>query len=209
MRDYEELSRIHFNSQAHIYDEGCDNMFISKEGVISCRDVAERIGSGQPISLLDIGCGTGNLISLVSERREGRFFGIDIAENMVAAARKKNIKNACFSAGSAQNLPFDDGSFDIVTCTQSFHHYSQPEKALSEVLRVLKNGGVYYLSDTGVSGIGAFIDNYLLFPFMKSGDFKCRGRKEVEKMVTKAGFTAVQGFKIARFIYTISAEKPV
>ena len=41
-------------------------------------------------------------------------------------AKSKNIINAEFILGSADKLPFDDNSFDVVTCIQSFHHYPYP-----------------------------------------------------------------------------------
>ena len=89
---------------------------------------------------------------------------------MIRVANGKTISDAEFIVGSADKLPYPDGSFDIVACSQSFHHYPYPEKAMLEAKRVLKPGGLYILSDTGIGGVGAWIDNHILFKLMKSGD---------------------------------------
>jgi SAM-dependent methyltransferase len=76
-----------------------------------------------------------------------------IAE-MIKMAQQKNIPGAEFVNGTADELPFPDESFDIVTCSQSFHHYPYPEKAMSEAFRVLKKGGILLAGlDNGVNYI--------------------------------------------------------
>lgn len=68
-------------------------------------------------------------------------------------AKSKNIRNAEFILGSAYKLPFDDNSFDVVTCIQSFNHYPYQDEAMKEVYRILKKGGIYILG-----GIAALVD---------------------------------------------------
>ncbi|MFR7358928.1 MAG: class I SAM-dependent methyltransferase [Dorea longicatena] len=46
-----------------------------------------------------------------------------------------------FLVGDSENLPFENESFDVVICTNSFHHYPNPHAFMNEASRVLKNGG--------------------------------------------------------------------
>ena len=99
--------------------------------------------------MLDIGCGTGYLIDKLSKEYRAIFIGLDLSPEMIKQANNKNIKNAEFIEGKADEIPFKDNTFDIITCSQSFHHYPDTDKAIKEVYRVLKPGGLYILSDTG------------------------------------------------------------
>ena len=126
---------------------------------------------------------------------------------MICVAKGKVIPGAEFVSGSADKLPYPDESFDIVTCSQSFHHYPYPEKAMQEAMRVLPPRGLYILSDTGIGGIGAWIDNHILFKLATSGDCHTTNRKGIEKMMEDAGFTITDSRQIKRMIYTVTGKK--
>ena len=119
MKNYEELSRKHFNQQAPLYDER-GTVYYSREGKISCRDIAEYLRDKTWHSLLDVGCGTGWLIDMLRKERLAEYHGLDLAENMIEVAVSKNIPDAQFVVGKADALPYEDGRFDVVTCSQSF-----------------------------------------------------------------------------------------
>lgn len=206
MKDYEALSRKHFDAQAAEYDAR-DTVYYSREGKISCRDIAAQLKNVSYEALLDVGCGTGFLIDLLTRQRKARYVGLDLSEGMLRMAEQKQIAGAEFVNGSADKLPFADESFGIVTCSQSFHHYPYPEKAMQEARRVLKKGGLYILSDTGVGGLGAFIDNHILFPLAKSGDCHTTNRKGIARMMEKTGFRVTECRQIRGFIYTVTGVK--
>lgn len=207
MKDYEKLSREHFNRQAPIYDSK-NTAYYSREGKISCADIAEQLKDVKYLRLLDVGCGTGYLIDMLSKQtKSAEFYGIDIADEMIKMSRNKCIENAVFSIGSANMLPFEDGFFDVVTCSQSFHHYPYREKAMSEAYRVLKKGGSYILSDTGIGGIGAWLDNNIFFKLLKSGDCHTQNRKGIEKMMKSTGFEIASSRQISGMIYTVTGIK--
>lgn len=90
MKDAETLSREHFNKQAAAYDE-TDTTYYSKNGKISCRDAVEHLSNVEYTSLLDIGCGTGYLIDLLSRQRSANYYGLDLAEEMIRMAESKSI----------------------------------------------------------------------------------------------------------------------
>lgn len=206
MKDYEALSRKHFDQQAAEYDAR-DTVYYSREGKISCRDIAAMLKDSFYESLLDVGCGTGFLIDMLAQQRTARYTGLDLSAEMIKMAQQKNIPGAEFVNGTADELPFPDESFDIVTCSQSFHHYPYPEKAMSEAFRVLKKGGLYILSDTGVGGLGGWIDNNILFRLSNSGDCHTTNRRGIAEMMEKTGFHVTESRQVQGFIYTVTGRK--
>ncbi len=206
MKDYEALSKKHFDRQAAEYDQR-DTYYYSRNGKISCRDIAGTLLKHPYETLLDVGCGTGFLLELLSTQKTAQYFGLDLSPEMIRAAERKKIPGTEYTVGSAEALPFADNSFDVVTCSQSFHHYPHPEKAMAEAYRVLKPGGLYILSDTGIGGIGAWIDNHILFKLATSGDCHTTDRKGIAKMMAQAGFTVADSRQIQVTIYTVTGKK--
>ena len=98
-------------------------------------------------TILDISCGTGLVTLPVAEivRPNGSVTGVDISEGMIEKARqernKKNIENVYFQQMDAEALELPDNTFDLVICSLGLMYYPYPEKALSEMFRVLKPGG--------------------------------------------------------------------
>ena len=206
MKDYEALSRKHFDAQAAEYDQR-DTYYYSQNGKISCRDIAEQLKDFAYTTLLDVGCGTGFLIDMLVKQRQATHHGLDLSEKMIEVAKSKAIPGTMFQTGSADCLPFPDATFDVVTCSQSFHHYPYPEKAMQEAFRVLKPGGLYILSDTGIGGIGAWLDNHVLFRLARSGDCHTTNRRGIEKMMTAASFQVTDSRQVQGFIYTVTGKK--
>ena len=96
--------------------------------------------------VLDVGCGTGYAVRQVAARvAAGRACGIDISPAMVEEARKR-IPSALatrieFKEASSAAIPYPDGAFTHIVCTNSFHHYPDPVGVLREMQRVLVPGG--------------------------------------------------------------------
>lgn len=206
MKNYEALSKKHFDAQAREYDAR-DTAYYSKYPKISCKDVAERLRSVSYEKLLDVGCGTGYLFELLRSQREAQYHGLDLSPEMLKMAEAKFGSRVTLVEGAADRLPYAENSFDVVTCIQSFHHYPDPDKAMQEAFRVLKPGGLYILSDTGVGGIGGWIDNHILFPLMKSGDHHTENRHGIARRMEKNGFTVLEKQQVKGFIYTVIGRK--
>ncbi|MFB3921762.1 MAG: class I SAM-dependent methyltransferase [Terriglobia bacterium] len=106
----------------------------------------------QPTDLaLDVACGPGALALALAPRV--RFVrGIDLTEEMLGKARafqlERQISNAAFDCGEAEQLPYPDATFDLVTCQMSLHHMPKPELALREMVRVTKPEGRLVVMDT-------------------------------------------------------------
>ncbi|MCA1833721.1 MAG: class I SAM-dependent methyltransferase [Actinomycetota bacterium] len=101
--------------------------------------------------LLDIATGAGNT-ALAFAPHVRRVVALDMADGMIATTRKRfgeaHLMNADFIVHDAEQLPFEDASFDIVTCRIAPHHFLDVERATHEVFRVLRAGGRYLVEDS-------------------------------------------------------------
>lgn len=101
-------------------------------------------------SVLEVSFGNGYLMSRYASDSELSVSGLDYNEKMVEIARRrliKNHENADLVQGNVEALPFPDESFDTVINTMALTGYPNATKALSEIYRVLKVGGVLLLVD--------------------------------------------------------------
>jgi SAM-dependent methyltransferase len=104
-------------------------------------------------SVLDVGCGTGNLLRATGKRHRGvELTGVDPDLKMLARAERKMRRaglKAQLDRGFAQELAFPDESFDVVFSSLMLHHLDTPSKdeMLAEARRVLRPGGVLVLAD--------------------------------------------------------------
>ena len=90
MKDYEALSKKHFDGQAAEYDQR-DTYYYSQNGKISCRDIVEQVNGVPYEALLDVGCGTGFLIDILAKRKPARYCGVDLSDGMIRVAKSKGI----------------------------------------------------------------------------------------------------------------------
>ena len=94
--------------------------------------------------VLDVGCGTGNdvrrLAKLVGQ--DGLAVGVDRSRKMIKYAREAtNGPNIRFRVADVEELPFSGEEFDACRCERLFVHLDDPDRALSEIIRVTKKGG--------------------------------------------------------------------
>jgi ubiquinone/menaquinone biosynthesis C-methylase UbiE len=114
---------------------------------------ASQVLAREPVGrVLDIGTGPGRLpIIIASKDKYVHVTGLDLSPDMVkiatAEAVKKGLTNVEFKAGNASELTFGDREFDLVLSTLSFHHWRDPETALDEIYRVLREGGEAWIYD--------------------------------------------------------------
>jgi len=106
------------------------------------------------LAVLDVGCGTGWAIRRAADmaRGQGKFCGIDISPGMIERAVARRGEGIEFRTGNAEQLSYPDGTFDRIMCTNSFHHYQNPQRAVSEFSRVLKPGGRLFITDLTSDG---------------------------------------------------------
>lgn len=110
--------------------------------------VANAILANNSIHVIDIACGPGDFLEYLKDRdNEINIAGTDIAPGMVTYAREKLGEKASIFEADSEKLPFEDGSFDVVTIMMAFHHFPDQLKSLEEVRRVLKSGGNCFIAD--------------------------------------------------------------
>jgi SAM-dependent methyltransferase len=135
----------------------------SKVGKLNARDhLLDSIPWKGGETVLDVGCGRGLLLNGAAKRlTTGRAIGVDIwqpedqsgnsREVTLANARAENVRDRVeVRDGDARRLPFKDGSFDVIVSNLALHNiYQRPErdKALKEIVRVLKPGGRLAIMD--------------------------------------------------------------
>jgi ubiquinone/menaquinone biosynthesis C-methylase UbiE len=157
------------------------------------------------MELLDCGCGEGTItVDLAALLAPGRVVGIDIASIAIERARQlatdRGLTNLRLEVGSVYELPFPDASFDAVFAHTLFEHLTDKSKALREIWRVLKPGGLIGLRapDNGAMLIeppDPLIDQYWQL-FAKIRD-ELGGESQVGRrlsgLLRQAGFTRVIG----------------
>jgi len=97
-------------------------------------------------NVLDLACGTGDITFALGEKLpSGKAVGLDITREMIEIADSKRtdrkVKNVSFQVGDIMKMPFEDASFDHVTCGYALRNVPDIEGALKEIRRVLKPGG--------------------------------------------------------------------
>lgn len=100
-------------------------------------------------TLLDVGCGSGQT-AIPAAKMGLKVTGIDIAENLIEHARQLAAKtnlDAQFDIGDAENLPYDDHSFDVAITMIGAMFAPQPDQVTSEFARVIKSGGRLFMAN--------------------------------------------------------------
>lgn len=94
------------------------------------------------VNLLDVGCGTGFIINIVKDLCS-KVYGIDATQEMLNQI--ESSENVTLINGIAEELPFENETFEVVTAYSFIHHLFSYEDVLSEMYRVLSPGGTLYI----------------------------------------------------------------
>jgi ubiquinone/menaquinone biosynthesis C-methylase UbiE len=135
--------RWQFDKLAPVWHE-----LLSDDGERPFDAALERIPAAERV--LDVGTGTGRGVLAIAARfPEAEVTGIDVAPAMIEEARRR-VPGASFEVGDAAHLPFEDGSFDLVT-------HSNMIPFLDEVKRVLQPGGWTLFVWSGGAGTPIYV----------------------------------------------------
>lgn len=146
------------NTRISIHDKYSTNKQPFGNWIVSHYEIAP--GS----KILELGCGTGSMwkdnLHLLSGGAELTL--TDFSEGMLESA-KQNVwaENIAFRLVDIQNIPYPDATFDVVIANMMLYHVPDLHKGLSEVRRVLKNGGTFYCATYGIHGILEYITDLL------------------------------------------------
>lgn len=115
--------------------------------------------------ILELGCGTGDMWVGQEEMigKAERIILSDFSEGMLTQAKEKigDYKNIEYQVIDIQNIPYEDGEFDVVIGNMMLYHVPDLDKGLAEVRRVLKDGGKFYCATFGVNGIMNYVNKAL------------------------------------------------
>lgn len=139
-----------YNAASDFYDHPA-NTFWGRYG----RQTVERLRLAPGERVLDVCCGSGASAIPAAETvgSAGSVVGVDLAENLLELARSKakqrGLENIEFRSGDMTQLPFEEGSFDVVVCVFGIFFVPDMEAALRELKRVLRTGGKLAITTWG------------------------------------------------------------
>jgi demethylmenaquinone methyltransferase / 2-methoxy-6-polyprenyl-1,4-benzoquinol methylase len=207
-----------FNAIARSYD--LNNRIHSLWRDEAWRKRAVKAAKVQPGEhILDCACGTGDLTQAFAKYTDAsQIVGSDFTSGMLDIAKHKQSKlhanladRITYQQADAQQLPFEDQSFDVVSIAFGIRNVQTPEKAIAEFHRVLKVGGRLIILEFGqpsfppMRWFNTFYCGHIMprtatwiardtsgaYKYLPRSVASFKSREELESMMTNAGFTAV------------------
>lgn len=149
--------------------------------------VLQEIDCEKTMSLLDVSCGTGELLLSLGKmiHPRSKLAGVDITKAMLAIARKKLPSQVVLKQQDVRHLTFKDRSFDYVVSTEAFHHYADQPQALKEMVRVAKKKVI-------IVDVNFFLWLlHRLFEMVEPGCVKINSREEMKQLFLDVGLKDV------------------
>ena len=170
--------------------------------------IIRRIYQPKINNLLVVGCGAGVEAAILAQQLKTKVVGIDVENNFDS----ESAKFAVLQTGDAMNLGFADDSFDFVFSYHALEHIETPQKALTEIHRVLKKNGGFWIGTPNKSRIAGYIGGKnttfaqkLQWNFV---DWKARLRGEFENHLgAHAGFTSAELHRLLSAVFPAVEEK--
>ena len=156
------------------------------------RETLRRTPMTPSARVLDVGCGTGELLRRLRAKYPGAVLaGLDPVAEMLAVAREKLSGREDLRIGYADALPWDGATFDVVVSCNMFHYISHPVAALREMARVLRPGGTLVLTDWCDDYLACRLCN-LYLRVTNRAFYKTYRQAECAALLAAAGFTDVR-----------------
>lgn len=201
--------RLRFDKWSKGYDRSILQWLVfNKSHNMLFREMAPFLKEG--FRVLDIGCGTGKFVQRLYNLDKGlNIHGVDISKDMINEARLKFMdENIEFKIGDVEELPYESDTFDIITCSHSFHHYPNQKRAVSEMHRVLKDEGRLMIID----GCRDKFLGKIIFGVAKivEGEVYHIFERELKNMLLSVGFDKITQRKfnpIAPLLFTLGEAR--
>lgn len=112
------------------------------------KSIINNLNCSKDDKILDIGFGNGYLIDTLAKKNKGKFYGIEISEDMIKAGNKRNLKlieqeKVHLTKGNVMEIPFEDTYFNKIYTVNTVYFWEDLDKSLLEIKRVLKPNGVF------------------------------------------------------------------
>ena len=152
------------------------------------------------MKILDLGTGSGYLAFPFADKyKQAEIIGLDIVEKTLVDNKRKaeieGINNLRFVSYDGMAFPFDDNSFDIVISRYALHHFPAISDTFCEISRVLKQNGIFFLSDPtpNEDDIQHFVDKFM--QMKKDGHIKFYTKNEWKELGNSVDLLYVDGFE--------------
>lgn len=159
--------------------------------------VQETAGVQPGETVLDLACGTGELLRRIGEHTPGaKRTGVDLAAKMVERARAKlaDGPNVRIEQADAHDLPFAADTFDVIVSSSTFHYFTHPRTVLTEVRRVLRPDGRLVLLDWCRDYWTCRLMDAML-RHVDPAHGTCYTLAELTTLLNRAGFTVSDAFR--------------
>ena len=144
---------------AEVYELGVELLFRGTADVMRRQIIppvtryVQAAGGADRVRLLDVACGTGRTLHQLSRAHPAmRYYGVDLSPAYVRTARNRlaDVAEVALAVENAEQLPFADGTFDVVTSVYLFHELPRNARrnVVAEMFRVTKPGGIVVLEDS-------------------------------------------------------------
>jgi len=138
------------------------------------RLIIKLLNSREGDLVLEVGCGAGNILEAISK---GKRFGLDLSEFILNKAKDKLKSDVNLLRADAQNLPFKEGMFSRIVCSEVLEHIMDPSAALREIAKALHPEGIAVLSvpnELWINRIKQILVRLRLFRWFlnRSGDYR-------------------------------------
>ena len=163
------------------------------------RETLRRLPMSPGARVLDVGCGTGELLRRLRAKYPGAILaGLDPVPEMLAIAKDKLNGTEELKIGYADSLPWPSCSFDLVVSCNMFHYVRRPREALSEMRRVLGTGGQIVITDWCDDYLACWLcDRYLRLT--SPAYYRSYSERQCRELVEASGFpnAAIDSYKIS------------
>lgn len=149
---------------AHKYN----NLWVQKYSLGPTRREVKKIvlpllEKNNELKILDIGCGTGQLIKEISDQyNKVNYLGIDVAENMIDVAKKNNKgKNVKFKTSSIESFESNE-KYDIIICTHAFPYFPNKQEMIKKMAGLCNKKGQVIIVNSSTNSLKDLIINFFL-----------------------------------------------
>lgn len=177
-----ELKNIKFFRRlSSKYDHGFGGRFILEKIKKTVKSAKVKPKS----RVLDLGCGTGNLLTILSKNKSLKLHGMDLSESMLKVAISKLKDKVKVKKGSVRSLLelYRTNYFDYIFISDAFHHMPNHRKVVEDVRKLLKRGGKLIISDFNFGTLGNQI-----FHVIEPGNSGMHTAKDLKELLLKCEF---------------------
>lgn len=182
MNKFERRSVRSYQKKADHYDDTFDGRFTLEFKEQLLRIVTIPAGG----RVLDVACGNGKLLQMLSQKHDFAGYGVDISDKMAEIAGRLNPTMGFIKAG-CDALPFQNEFFDVITVCAAYHHFPDVKGFAKEAFRVLKPNGMLYIAEVYYPPLLRALCNPLI-RFSPAGDVKFYGPDEIIGLLESTGF---------------------